>query len=821
MACRKSAADRRVNFVACAGGAERVARTVGDMASTTAMGDAPGVADALLPDGTDRALEELAFAVFTDGAIRVPTSAVDLLAVAFARRLLSDAVLGKSGVFQLPRSKHRAALLLAILAHLLCRIAPARLDGPVVYIGFDVDVGAQLRSLSVENKRRMRLSDGNPLSAHRLTRSGSIEPLIGSKTGDVNRSVVYFNTRIGKPPLGCNPPLVVLDGTTVATPAARMRALDWALGLGGATIIAVGDIGDDGLVQTMARAGLVPSVLEVTPGIVDELVYARGEGQLSSSSLSSAGVLHLPKTAVTMRRVVNADAEDAIQRCYAALGDRPQGDVPFDVDVRVNLLRSGMRLAAGVSDYRTACANNPRPGELPRLAALEREVHPLPPPWRGWQIAQLGGLTVGVRQLWSTLECANPKLSGLWSVLDELARSTTGPIAVRCHSRAAARATVASLSRGERTPEQEALWDELGQRVTVVTLKERLPAGRYTAQILTGAPPPWLFSILLGQEAVVTYVLCYEIEEEMLRRHAARWAATATAWQGALCRSLGVAAHEEIESPLGVAKGAPQTREWTPKVPALGILAALDSAAGLVDVPEEEEPSAAGAAVRVGAKMCTPVKLDDGRTWWCVDEHNGETPVLTLTAGGQLMRPVNELLPGDRIIVPAGEGTESLHSRLLGASRSNNDIRDLDLILTGFRSAARALLRDSATRTEAAAKVTAAGGRASYQLPLWASGNTIAPRDPGDVEAVFKAAGKECENLALIYAVANQLRSLGRQIGHFISAVVSGRGSSSVEHLRQVLGPIVDELLDEFMVVTVAELGHRREVPGSFAGRVR
>lgn len=789
--------------------------------ATTASGVASGVVEALLPDGTDSSLEELAFAVFTDGPIRVPTSAVDLLAVAFARRLLSDAVLGKIGVFQLPRAKHRTALLLAILAHLLCRVAPTRLAGPVVYVGFDVDVGTQLRSLSVENKRRMRLSDGNPLSAHRLTRSGAIEPLIGSTTGDVNRSVVYFNTRIGKPPFACNPPLVVLDGTTVATPAARARALDWALDLGGATIVAIGDIGDDGLARTMTRAGVVPSVLEVTPGIVHELVYTRGAGQLVSSSLSSAGVLHLANTIVSVHRVENADAEDAIQHCFAALGDRPQGDVPFDVDLRANLLRSGMRLAARVSDYRTACVDNPRPGELPRLSALDREVHPLPPPWRRWQTAQLGALTVGVRRLWRTLEGTNPKLISLWGVLDELARSTTGPIAIRCHSRAGARATLASLSRGERTPEQQALWEELGERITVTTFKERFCVGEHTAQILTGAPPPWLFSILVGQEAVVTHVLCYRIEEELLRRQGARWAETATDWQRALCRSLRVTASEPIESPLRVAEGAPQSREWMPQLPALGILAALDSAAGLVDAPEEEEPSATGAAGRVGAKLCIPVKLDDGRTWWCVDEHGGETPVLALTAGGQQMRPVKELRPGDRIVVPAGEGTESLHSRLLGASRSNEDIRELDLILRGFRSAAKSLLSESATRAEAVAKVAAAGGKALYQLPQWASGDTIAPREPGDVEAVFKAAGKECENLALIYAVANQLRSLGRLIGHFISAVVSGRSISSVEHLRQVLGPIVDELLDEFMVVTVVELGHPRVVPASFAGRVR
>ncbi|HEX3947682.1 MAG TPA: hypothetical protein VHW47_08245, partial [Acidimicrobiales bacterium] len=211
---------------------------------------------------------------------------MDQLLVAFARRLLSDPALGRHGLVQLPRYKHRSALMLAILAQLLCRQAPARLAGPVVLIGFDMALANEIRSLSVRNVRRMNLSDGNPLSAHRLTREGGISPLDGSRLGIVNRSLIYFNTRVGQSELRCAAPLVVLDGTTVKNPAARSRALQWALGLGPASIVAIGDLGDDGLLTTMGGEGIVPSVLFFTQPVADELLYERGHAEPSTSTLS-------------------------------------------------------------------------------------------------------------------------------------------------------------------------------------------------------------------------------------------------------------------------------------------------------------------------------------------------------------------------------------------------------------------------------------------------------------------------------------------------------------------------------------------------------
>jgi len=501
---------------------------------------------------------------------------------------------------------------------------------------------------------------------------------------------------------------------------------------------------------------------------------------------------------------------------------KPPGPTPPELDLPLNLLRNGTRLAARAADYRTACINNPRPGEMPHLRLLDRREFHLPGNWRHWQTSRLGALKVGVRSLWRAIEESNPKLLELWRLLDRLERTTPGEIAIRCHSRAAAEATRASLSAGERTEAQEQLWDRIADRVRVTTFKERLAAATLDAQVLTGAPPPWLFSLLLGNEANATHVLCYEAEEAVLRRQGQRWADGANGWQRAACRTLGAVDPGPVTSPIGpVTETAVVSGEASLSVPGLGLAEVLDLAATILDPPEVETVSTPAGGGGSSARMCVPVVLGDGRTWWCIDEDIGGTPVVTVTgAAGHEYRQVKELRSGDRIVAPAGEGTESIHARLVTASRGNEEVKSLDLILSQFRSAARSLLANG-TRSDAIDRVRSAGALAPDQLQHWAKGTTIAPREPGDVEAVFRAAGKPCPDLGLIYAVATRLRSLNRMLGRFIAAIAAGRGDDAVDRLREVVGPMADELLDEFVVVVVAEVGGPRIVSGSMAGRIR
>ncbi|MGH9226326.1 MAG: hypothetical protein ACRD2W_21630 [Acidimicrobiales bacterium] len=788
--------------------------------STRAAG-CDSIVEALVPNRSDTAFDELAAATFIDNGVPVPVSPVDQLLMAFARRLLTDRSLGGTGVVQLPRSKHRSALLLAITSHLLCRRSPASLSGPVVLIGLDVDLATQLRSLSVANHRRMGLSAGNPLSAHRLTRMGDLVPVIGSDVGTADTSLVYCKTRNGTPTLNCRPPLVILDATSVNTPSARANAIEWALAHHAEAIIAVGDIGDDSLIQTVSDAAVVPTVLAVNETITQALVDELGRGERTLSTLSSMGVLWRVPPQVHLHRVGDDETNEAVTKAFKTLAFKPAGPLPVELERPLNLLRNGARLAARVKDYRTACTNNPRPGEMPLLRMLERSTT-MPAAWRHWETANLGALKTAVKHLWRELESDNPKLRELWRVLERLHRDGVESVVIRCHSRAAAEATRVSLSSGTRSAEQEELWELIKENVIVTTSKERFAAGSFGAQILTGAPPPWMLSSLVGIEATATHVLVYEAEEAILRRQAQRWAQGCGSWQRAVCRTFGAPAPAPVTSPVPppVAAATPSTLRAL-NVPGLSLTDVLDAAAELLD-PPERRPDPASTAFTGSSRSCVPVDLRDGRTWWCVNEGDRETPVLTLGAGGHENRPVRDLRPGDRIIVPAGEGAESIHARLVTASRtSNDDVQSLDLILSQFRAAARHVITSSATQQAAADRVRVAGAEAPGQLPAWGKGTTIAPREPGDVAAVFKAAGRPCPDLPLIYAVADRLRGLNRTLGRFISAIAAGRGRDTLNQLRALVGDAADELLDEFIVAEVVSVGPARNVPANVAGRIR
>lgn len=782
---------------------------------------AESIVDALLPNESDESLWDLANTTFIDDGCQVPVSPLDQLLMTLARRLLTGVSTGNDAVVQLPRALHRSAFLLAICSHLLCRRPPVSHSGPVVLVGFDIDVTSQLRSLGVQNRRRMGLADGNPLSLHRLTGVGAIRPAIGTSVGEANRSLIYYNTRVGSPRLECRRPLVVLDATTVAHPAARERALQWAIGHQAAAIVAVGDLGDDGLINSLIELGIDPVVLPVTDDIVGELIDTLGRGEEAESSLSSMSVLARPRTLVRVHQVEGGEIDDTVTRAYLSLAGRPPGPIPSQLNTHVTLLRNGSRLAARADDYRSACVHNPRPGEMPVPRLLERNVH-LSGGWKTWGSLALGSLKVAVRALWRALDEENPKLLALWRVLDSVRSETEGQILVRGHSRAAAEALRVSLSESERTNVQHELWNEIGHRVRFATLKERFPAASFGCQVLTGAPPPWMFSHLLGIEADNTHVLTYGIETAMLGKQGSRWSADSTRWHSAACQVLSAQPASPSCSPIPKPdSNAVQPAAIRVQVPGLSLADVLDQAEATLD-PGEATPKTPESvrSVGAGARRCVPVRLADGRTWWCHATEDPGDPVLIVTAGGHEHRPVGELRPGDRVLVPAGDGTESIHARLISASRNHADVRSLDLILSQFRSAARHVLLTNASVNSAIESVRLAGASASGQLTAWAAGTTIAPREPDDVAAVFRAAKRPCPDLDLIHEVANRLRSLSRALARFVAAIASGGSSQNISGFRDLVGPIADELLDEFVIVDVEHVGEPQNVRGGIAGRL-
>lgn len=771
-------------------------------------------------------MEGLASSTFTDGGVSVPVSPVDQLLFAFSRRVVRDFPAGSVAIIQLPRARHRIALTLTICMHLL-RLKEQLLDGPVVLAALDVDMTEQLRTLRMRNYTSISFGRDNPLSAQRLTRNGELAPVVGSTTGLTNSSFIYFNTRVGNPTLLSNPPLVIIDATSITNPDSRARALAWASEHSAVATIIVGDIGDESLVQAAAAARHEPLVFPVTEAEATALVYDRNRQDPASSPLSSMWMLWQDGAPpLTIHRAGDAEMNAAIARAMACLASRPDGPMPLRLDCPSKLLNAGTRLAATVADYRRACALSVRPGEGPgglRNRLRHLDFNEPGRAWHAWGVAHWGELKVAVETVWRQLDEGNPKLCSLWEVLDRAHRSGVEQILIRCHSKAAAAAAKASLTGEGRTDAQTELWNRIGERVEVTTFAARYPPGYADIQILTGNPPPWHFSLLFSGEASATWVLAYDAEQALLRRQLRRWQASVDTVRRITFRALGAPEPAPVAGPMPVAEAtSPPGDPQELRLPGLTILDVLDRASTAIDSPSIIGAGPGGFPASGTTRRCVPVKLNDGRTWWVrSEEPDLATPVLVYTAAGEKYLPLREVAPGYVVIVPAGDGTESVHARLVAVSHTNVEVASLDAILEQFRGAARTVLRSHSTRQAAIAAVRVAGATAAGQLGMWASGETIAPRSPGDIAAVFQAAQQPTPDLRLLNSVAGTLRSLHRDLGTFVRALASGRAEEAVDRLRRLIGESADELLDEFVAATVTEIGSPTQVPANLAGRLR
>ncbi|WP_157172968.1 DISARM anti-phage system protein DrmE domain-containing protein [Nocardia exalbida] len=779
----------------------------------------------LLPGTADTGLDGLAFSTFVDGEISVPVSAVDQLLVAFSHHVI-DRMPRSAAVVQLPRANHRIALTLAICVHLL-RLQVPLVAGPVVLAALDVDLTEQLRQLRMRNYRSMALDRGNPLSAQRLSRGGELVPAVGATPRSCDSSLVYFNTRVGDPTLPqCNPPLVVLDATSITNPDSRARVLAWASKHSAVSTVVVGDIGDESLIKIVTATDSTPLVLPVTDAEVSALVYELNRQEPSPSSLSSMWMLwHEKQPPLTIYRAGGNEINAAIARSFVCLATRPDGLMPRALDYSTKLLNSGTRLAAAVNDYRRACAFADRPGEGPD--ALRRALRSMTftgtGPWYAWSVARWGELKIAVETLWRHLDETNPKLSLLWELLARAERGSCGRIVIRCHSKAAAVATRQSLNGANRTDVQIALWTRIGTRVEVDTFAKRYPPGHVDIQILTGNPPPRHFALLFSGEARATWLLAYEAEDAALRRRLHGWHATTDAWRRTTFQAFGASEPTAVAGPLSadeIHSTPPVPSEL--RIPELSLLDVLDRAG---DAMESSMLSATLGDWRSSdeTESCVPIHLEDGRIWWVPNEidQDGDlaTPVLVV-ADDKRYLPLRHVHPGDAIIVPAGDGTDSVHARLVALSHDNDDVASLDAILGQFRRAARSVLEAYDTQQVAIAAVRRAGARAPGELSMWASGRTIAPRVPEDIAAVFRAAHQTAPDLRLLRTVAERLRTLHRSLGHFVKALVSERADDAVGQLRRLVGESADELLDEFLAATVTSVGQPTDVPVDLAGRI-
>jgi hypothetical protein len=776
--------------------------------------------DTLVPASSDESLTRFAEIAIVDGGVRVRVTALDQLLASLTRRMLADGG-EQTSIVLLPRGRQEVALLLGISSQILCRRPPAHLLGPVTVIASDVDLIGRLQALGVDGYRRIGLHEGNPLNAYRVRTDGTLHPAHGHELGDPDRSLLYLNTRIRWPDLDARRGLAVVDGTSITSPDSRLAAMKWA-DKHAEAIVVIGDLGDRQLVECVEQQRIAPLVLPMTWDDLSQLADELGTRDPAPSTLSTALLLRRRAPEVQLDLVEDPDIEEALLDGFEVLARTPVGPLPYAVSGPAALIRAGSRLLAHPEDYRTAAALDPaNTVQSPRvlLRSLDRPFNP-PPGWHTWRTAHWGRLVTSARSLWSVLEQRQPKLDRLWMLLERMGRDEEDtPIVIRCPSRAGATALYATLTHPRRTEAQVLTWEAICHRVVLARFADRLPWSGNTTEILSGSPPPGSFSLMVGGEATTIHVLVYRPEARGLVRLAEQWASQTQEWREEAARRLGYDVGGRTECPVPAPAspgGRPMIDPERFAIPSLSLGEILDRAMEGID--EREVETASGRLISVGAqRTLTPVRLYGGSTWWAP---NPEQLVLMLTAGGQQNIAVKDLRRGDEIIVPTGDGNESVHARTIGACHRTADVAALDALLGQFREAARRVRSSARTQREAEELVRSRGAVAAGELMHWASGQTIAPHRPTDVAAVFEAAGIPCPDLRVLYEIANTLRDLHRTVGRLVSALRSRRDERAMAELRRMLGDVAEELVEEFAVHRVEAVAEAINAPAYLAGRI-
>ncbi|MBV9660758.1 MAG: hypothetical protein JO337_06335, partial [Acidimicrobiales bacterium] len=178
------------------------------------------------------------------------------------------------------------------------------------------------------------------------------------------------------------------------------------------------------------------------------------------------------------------------------------------------------------------------------------------------------------------------------------------------------------------------------------------------------------------------------------------------------------------------------------------------------------------------------------------------------------------LKAGDEIVVPTGDGNESVHARLIAACHRKTDVATLDALLGDFRRAAKQILTGTRPQAAAIEKLRANGAHAPGQLPAWASGKTIAPEEPGDVRTVFATADLPSPDLRVIYEIASTLRNVHRTVGRLVSALRSRRDEMALRRLKDLVGDVAEELIEEFAVYRVESVERPTDIAGYMSGRI-
>jgi hypothetical protein len=213
----------------------------------------------------------------------------------------------------------------------------------------------------------------------------------------------------------------------------------------------------------------------------------------------------------------------------------------------------------------------------------------------------------------------------------------------------------------------------------------------------------------------------------------------------------------------------------------------------------------------------------NGQIWWVREGDNAEM----LFGQKHMYRPVDELWPGDTVIVPRGEGREALFTRLVRVSHGAGDVAAFEVFFSRWRNGCLQAFdlcgRDWNALEE---QMRDLGSGIGWQaIRSWAVGTTMGPEDGRDIYRVGRIVEDPflTKEAARINAMLREVRTLHVRLGHLLSAALlealDGHGPN-LQKLSSLLQLDVTELLEEFEIRTVRSVGAAQDARASIVGKV-
>ena len=727
----------------------------------------------------------------------------------------------------LPRGSHDFAAFCGVFAQVLKRLRVAsernsrrvdsttRLDGAVVVIGTNKDVQGRFAAVRIQGVQL-----DSVLAVHRLTADGRVVDVDGQRkpVKESRDLLLYLNSRAAWPQVTKKgtPGIVVIDGTSFKDSSQLDRALAWTDENRARAVIVVADLGNLDVVAALQASRRTFLCWEWSPTLLRSLPRTKAE---ASPSISTNALL-CPAQAVPVRTSValcDGSLDAQFKSLIALLREARRftaGDLPGQI-VDVRHIVSGLASClSSVDGFNREAALDHRTTSMSSTVQRIESAKPsdFAPAWRPFADARWGELKLQACELYRRVLADNPKQRALALLLDKVCHETKCPIVVRVPSNASLLAVSRELElKGFDTTREDS-------RVTLATVTRRLPwATTEIVEIYPGALSKWQSAVLWSAESTQRIHLVYPYEVAYLRAMAQRESARQHESLSATARSLRFAL-PAIDSasaiPLHSQWGAPTSSE-ADALPDLDLN--LELLFGPITPRQSPQSTALPPAAGVNATPITLAALPQSRVecWWV----RADSMIETVRRGCVQAVEVPDLRPGDDIVVPQGDSRDAVFERFVAALSERGAHRAFNEILGRWRGACFRLHDLGGSWQGAAAMLKREGSKTNtWQSPrMWAFGTVIVPDDAEDIRRVgLLTQDTFLENQhERVFQMGREIRLLRQRIGKVISGAFSDAasgGGPNLQQLSDVIGMDAAELLDEFQLRKVREVGESQMI---------